>query len=172
MTICQNTGRSSLCRIHTKLVHAGPTLKAFCLHLVAPLLIGSLIYLLWRPSTLLVFAWLDVVGLEKPVQWVRAFSLPVLPDIPSWIVYSLPNGVWAYAFTSSMCLVWRGKATGCSGIRFFWISLGPMLGIGSEISQLFGAVPGVFDRLDLILLSLASMAGLQHLRLSSGSRVQ
>ena len=64
--------------------------------------IGGGIYLLWRSTTLLMFGWLKAIGLYDMVLRLR-------PDdkVDSWLVYSLPDGLWLFAYILLMGVLWR-----------------------------------------------------------------
>jgi hypothetical protein len=95
---------------------------------------GSAIYLGWRSTDLLVFRWIESLGLA--LLMVR----PVW-DLPSWLMYSFPDGCWVYAITSWMLIIWQ---------RFnAWVVTGFVLAVASEIGQMLSLVPGSFDALDL-----------------------
>src|SRR4051794_32919063 len=68
----------------------------FC-HVAAPVLIGAAIYLSWRTPTLLVFQWVDAVGLHAGLTAIRthlAFTRPYMPDL---LLFSVPDALWVYA---------------------------------------------------------------------------
>ncbi len=111
----------------------------FLLHVVFPTLVGSAIYLGWRTTTLWVFKWLEIAGVQ---------DLVVRPSLklPYWVLYSLPDGCWVYATTSWMMLIW-GKLTP-------WALVTVILSVGSEFGQLFGFLPGTYDSLDVIFYFL------------------
>lgn len=71
-------------------------------------------------------------------------SLP----LPDWILYSLPNGFWAFAYALLMTVI---RANQRSLLKYFWLGTVPLLVFGLEILQLTGTLPGTFCGLDLIL---------------------
>ena len=75
-------------------------------------------------------------------------------DNLNWFFFSLPDGLWVYSFTSFMLIVWGLKFSRHS---LFWISIGPLLALGSEMGQAFGVVGGTFDPTDLILCLIGSI---------------
>lgn len=60
------------------------------------LLLGGMIYLLFRPTTLLLFHTLDMVGLMPLVTDWRTLAAACQPS--EFVVYSLPGGLWAAAY--------------------------------------------------------------------------
>ncbi len=111
---------------------------------------GGMIYVLWRQDTVRFFGWLDAIGLYPPVETIRSYSLPLYPLIPNWIVYSLPNGLWAFGYALVIVYLWRGNS---SNIKYFWYATIPVLAIGWEMSQYFGLITGIFCYNDLFLSS-------------------
>jgi hypothetical protein len=97
-------------------------------------------------------------------QWVRALGLyPVLNilrqeishyaiTLPGWTIYSLPDALWVFSITAILAIIWEDSS---STWKLFWLSIGPCLGIGGELSQLTRFVPGTFDPIDLALISIA-----------------
>jgi hypothetical protein len=118
---------------------------------VACLTTGGVVYLLWRSPTLWMFDWLTSMGLDAPVRDLRILTARYKP--PTWILYSFPDGAWAFSGTLTMRAIWFGSEI---LQRHFWIGLIPALALGSEFGQLLRMVPGEFDYSDL----LASLAGI------------
>ena len=133
------------------------SVKFILIHVIAPLLLGSFIYIAWRSSTLLMFGWFDEIGLTVLVENIRGFALPFAGSMPAWVIYSLPDGCWVYSFTASMVCIW-GREEGVS--RIFWIFIGPLIGVVGEVGQLVEIVPGTFDMSDLTVNVVAVFASL------------
>jgi hypothetical protein len=138
------------------LLERGASLR-FSLHVLLPLSLGALVYLLWRPTSLRMFVWVRVFSLYTFVAGPRAVALPLLPFIPSWVVYSLPGGLWTYATVAWMAIVWRDDSR---PVRFVWLGIAAVIGPLSEQFQLWGILSGVFDKLDLICYSIGGLAAL------------
>jgi hypothetical protein len=131
-------------------------LSGFILHVSLPIVFGGLIYVCWRDPNLLMFKWFYAVGLESLILRLRFATLPTKAALPFWFIYSLPDGLWVYALTAFMILLWRDVKS--LPIKMFWLSLGLLLGAGSELGQLAGIVPGVFDKADLAVCVIAPVA--------------
>ena len=88
---------------------------AFLAHVVVPLVLGVLVYVLWRPRDIWLLKWLDSAGLAHIMDAARARAgtapPPVLLDV-------LPDALWAYALGAALGLVWLG---GASRARAFWL---------------------------------------------------
>lgn len=128
----------------------------FTLNVLLPITAGGLIYLCWRDPNLLMFRWISALGLQTVVGHLR-LAVSVNPaTLPHWFIYSLPDGLWVYALTAFMGQIWWESPT--TWPRLFWISLGLVIGAGSELGQLAGVVPGAFDILDLCFSIFAAVA--------------
>lgn len=123
---------------------SGPAIlwKPVWLHVVLPTAIGTGVYLLFRTPTLLVFDWLDAVGLCEPVMSMRRYLSDVQP--PDWLLYSLPDGIWVYAATAWLAIIWRRSPC------WPWLSVPVVLAVGTEAGQAIGLVPGTHQHLDVV----------------------
>lgn len=120
--------------------------------LLGCLAVGGVIYLFLRAPVTLYFRAVDLLGLTSPVFAARRILEPVAAFTPRWVLFSLPDALWAYAGSASMLLLWRDE--GETGSKLFWMSLFPVLSLGSEVAQLFHVLPGHFDPMDLTLSAL------------------
>jgi hypothetical protein len=127
------------------------------LHVALPVLLGAAIYVLFRSPRLRVFGWLRAAGLGDAVPAARAWAGPAAEHLPSWLLYSAPDGLWVYGLTACLALVWRGAP---GRARRAWLCAGVVLGAGGELGQLAGRVPGVFDPADLLLCLLVGAAAI------------
>tara|TARA_R110001606_G_scaffold370990_2_gene527654 strand:+ start:715 stop:1158 length:444 start_codon:yes stop_codon:yes gene_type:complete len=118
---------------------------------IATLLIGGLIYLLFRTSSLKMFGWYKTIGLGEFTNGLRKLTIPFADKIPDWILFSLPDGLWIFSYVSLVLFIWNNSI---SKNNLFWILIIPILAICSEIGQLLGFVQGVFDVTDLLLYLL------------------
>ena len=87
---------------------------------VLTLIIGGLIYILFRTDSLVMFKWFAALSLDKPIEYLRDSTLTVKNHLPDWFLFSLPDGLWIFSY------------------------------ITFELGQLFNIVPGTFDAIDLI----------------------
>jgi hypothetical protein len=120
----------------------------FLVQVVVPIAVGACIYVGWRSTDLLVFRWIESVG---------AGGLVVRPDapLPSWVLYTLPDGCWVYAYTSWMLLIW--------GRMVPWVYSGVALAMGAELGQLVGLIPGTYANLDIAFyVGAFILAGVAH----------
>jgi hypothetical protein len=120
----------------------------FLVNVVLPIAIGAGIYLGWRSTDLMVFRWIEAVD-------VSGFVVRPMLNLPSWVLYCLPDGCWAYAYTSWMLAIW--------GRLNLWVCSGVVLAVGCEFGQLVRFVPGTYDTLDVVFYLVAFvLAGVVH----------
>lgn len=125
---------------------------------ILALVAGGSVYLLWRSPTLWMFGWCEALGFGGHLADIRAIAAHYEP--PPWMLYSFPDGAWAFAGTMTMRGIW---ASAQGRVKVFWVALIPALAIGSEIGQGFGIVPGGFDFNDLVAcIAAVSLVFLIH----------
>jgi hypothetical protein len=143
--------------------HASCLNKRIFLTAFLAILFGTSIYILWRPDTIKVFTWLDLVGLSAPIESIRSYSKNFLPIIPEWIVFSLPNGLWAFSYATIITYMWWEREN--SIFKVFWLSSIIVVGLGYEALQYVGAIPGTFCFQDLLLCITGVFLGVTITRL-------
>lgn len=115
-----------------------------------PLLLGGLIYLLFRPIALLFFSGLIALDCLDGLILIRQLLAPIA--LPDWLIYNLPGALWLYAFVNFSLT--------CGTNKHHSLVLPILLSIGSEGAQFFNWLPGTFDYLDLSFYSLAIVVAL------------
>jgi hypothetical protein len=118
------------------------------------LLAGGIIYILFRTSEPGFFKWIRAAGLDNLLIFARNSSLSLTPILPKWIVYSLPNGLWAFAYALLITGIWSDSK---SWLKYFWMASIPVLVLGFEILQYPGIIRGTFSIQD-IALGIAGIA--------------
>lgn len=108
----------------------------FFLHVLLPVISGTLVYILWRGINLIN---IDALLNSNP---------------PDWFKYSLPDGLWLYALLSAIIFIWKRKF---SRQLFRWLLLAISLSFFSEVLQAYKVIPGTFDPNDLIAYSIATI---------------
>lgn len=94
------------------------TAAVISVRVAMPIFIGATMYLAWRTPTLLLFHWVDRVGLIESVMRLRAWMQPFRGVLPDLLVFSLPNALWAYAVTAFNAELWRSKPASVG--KIFW----------------------------------------------------
>lgn len=113
------------------------------------LLTGISIYLLFRSRDHLGFILLDALGLSAATDCIRALVQGI--DVPYFVRYCLPDGLWT---TSYILFADYYNQSEKPAARLAWVSAIPVIGVVSELMQLTGLLPGVFDVLDLACYTL------------------
>lgn len=128
-----------------------------CQHVFLPLFLGGFVYILFRSESLLMFKWFHLLGADELIHGWRIQAAQYRNSIPEFILFSIPDGVWVYSLTVFMGALWHNASLPA---RFFWVSIGPLLGIGGELGQILGFVPGTFDYNDLFICFSATLGAL------------
>ena len=124
------------------------------LEIILPLLVACLLYLLFRPVDTVIFKITTCFGLESVLLFFRSLIDQSL--IPSWIIYSLPGGLWLFAFQNTISLL---KNFSYKEVIIPIISaLG--IGVGLEVFQYFNITDGRFDWMDVLIYSISTITSL------------
>jgi len=116
------------------------------------MVIGGCVYTIFREKSLLMFKWFNLLGISKQIDYLRVYFSEI--NIPNWILFNYPDGVWIYSFVSLMLIVWENEE---SSLKKFWYMIVPILGICAEIGQYINIVPGTFDILDLFFCLIGTI---------------
>jgi hypothetical protein len=114
--------------------------------------LGGLIYILFRPTNLVMFEWFDELNLTELFNLLRLYFLPVKNSLPEWFIYSLPDGLWLLSFNLLMIQIWINES---KFYQWFWTTILPTIAVSYEIGQLLNIFSGTFDPNDLLFYSLA-----------------
>ncbi len=112
------------------------------------LLAGGAIYLLLRPGMIRFLSWLDTFGLNTLVEFVKIHCKQSYQSVPAWVVFSLPNGLWAFSYTLIILHIWLDHN---SVVKYLWFVSIPVVGMGHETLQYLRVIPGTFCVVDLTL---------------------
>lgn len=107
---------------------------------------GGCIYLFLRPGEFIFQHWLEAIGLGGWSNPNGSSGTILGIRIPDWILYSLPNGLWAFAYTLFIAGNWLGSP---SRLRYFWFATVPVLVLGFEFLQGADVIRGTFSFMDL-----------------------
>jgi hypothetical protein len=120
-------------------------------------MVGGLIYILIRPTQSVFFKW---IGISDPDHWlnpVRSMTTILGRLFPDWVVFSLPNGLWAFAYALIITRIWSGSP---SWQRYLWMGSIPLIVLGFEILQYPGIIRGTFCMQDIILGASGAVIGI------------
>ena len=110
----------------------------------AILIIGGFIYVGFRDKSLLMFNWFEQLGISGGVDAFR--GLVSSDGLYGWVKYSLPDGLWLFAYMFLVDAIWNGSKLISSYIFIYSL---PFFALLSEFFQYFGLLPGVFDWVDV-----------------------
>ena len=117
-------------------------MKKVILHVILPIFIGSMIYILFREKTLLMFDWFSYLKLDFIIDFLRNNFYGYRMYISKSILFSLPDALWVYSFTMFLSIYFKNR------ILLSVIFIGSII---TEISQLWFVV-GTFDIYDVIYM--------------------
>ncbi len=116
------------------------TTKDLLVFVFLPLLLGVFIYYYTRPHSIYFLSWID----DSILQSETTSKI----QLPYWIIYHLPDGLWAFAFTSIVCIIWQ-KNTNRQNIG--WLLTPVFISILIEIGY------GTFDWVDLCFVIIGGI---------------
>lgn len=121
------------------------------IHAILPIMLGGLVYMLFRSTKLEMFHWANTLGFRDFLMNIRGRLINI--HLPDWCLYSLPDGLWVYAFASTLIFIWKDDQRKL----FLFLTIPLLLGPGVELLQLIELFKGTFDVMDLIITSMAFM---------------
>ena len=124
---------------------------------VLAVLAGGMIYILCRPIEITSVHWIRSILPVKLASLLAPHPTVFGIDLPGWIVFSLPDGLWAFAYTLIVLTIWLNDNY---VTKYFWYATIPILTVGSEILQWPGIIPGTFCVIDLVFISLGVFTGI------------
>ncbi len=131
--------------------------KRILLHIVTPLLLGVSIYVFFRGT--IFFNLLKYLGWEAYVSNVKNILGIGVWELPYWFKFSLPGGLWVYAFMSAILFNWSYSINKQS---FIWVAFVLLFSLVYEVSQYFEIVEGFYDLSDLLTnMGALGLAGFQ-----------
>ena len=113
------------------------------------LVIGGLIYIVYRSENLLMFKWFDYLCISDYIMYFRDTCSKY--SIPNFIQYSLPDGLWALSYMMIMGTIWDDRNLQ----KLLLVYTVPLVAITLELSQIFFSTLGTFDILDILSYSMA-----------------
>jgi len=140
-------------------------IRLIILHSIIPIIIGTLIYLFYRKTSLLIFQWIDIINLKQVVIYLRELFNPNNNLYSNFFTHNLPDALWVYSFTSFLIILYDMKINR-HVIIIYIIPL--IIAMTSEILQLKNQIPGTFDYIDLfsyISFSIISIIFLTNYKL-------
>jgi hypothetical protein len=119
--------------------------------IIAPLLIGGVLYLGFRGDELLMFRAAHELGLRDEIAVLRRMLQPLRPHLPVWVIYSLPHALWTFSMLAFFAHVWAGMPAQ----KRAWTGGAVAVSAGSEVFQGLSLLPGTFSAADLAGIAAA-----------------
>lgn len=113
---------------------------------IAAMAIGGVTYILYRPKSLSMFSWFESLGLDPIVESMRSHAASWAWRPPAWWIGSVPAALWILSGLAAFAALWGG--CGSRGAKP-WMLAVVAAGMGGELAQSIGLVPGTFDPIDL-----------------------
>jgi len=135
--------------------------RAILVHCFAPILFGAVLYFFWGSPNLAIYEWLNFNPRDINSERLHDIFLKAKKIIPSWILYILPDGLWAYSFTSAIIILWEGELKKIQ----FWLFVPFFVGVLVELLQFSKIIGGTFDFLDILSYLLGTLLGVYILHI-------
>ena len=121
---------------------------------ILSILLGGVIYIAFRSSSIILFKWIDYIVLIDPVENLRIVTLPYKEYLSEWFLYSLPDGLWMFSYSCIVLVIWKRKITKYS---LLWLLSLPMISILFEVLQYYNYFNGTFDIVDIFFFLMGSL---------------
>lgn len=131
---------------------------------IVSILLGGSVYYLFRPDTLVMFAWVPQ-NLNGHLLQLRDIAAEL--TLADWVVYSLPNLFWMLSYALIQGHILRREKV---QTIIFWISVLLLIAILSEVFQALGWLPGTFDTIDIFFYFAGAAIGLLILNMKGVNR--
>ena len=124
-------------------------MKKKVLFIYFPIILGVLIYILFRSKSLFYFQIFKLLNLDVYIIEIRKFVFLYRKLIPNWVIYSLPDGLWIFSFGSALLFDFKNFNK-----KLILFCLAFITTILFEYVQFYfgghGSLFGTFDKADLI----------------------
>ena len=121
--------------------------KIFTLLGISSIIIGGMIYIIFREQNILMFRWFKLLKISSITDLTRNYGRNLIQELPTWIVYSVPMLLYLLGGNLLFLVIWQGKDA-----EKYWINSFSGLIILSEFGQAVNVVPGTYSHLDLITI--------------------
>ena len=118
-----------------------------------PLFLGIGIYLLYRSRDLFYFKLIHSTFLSRPILHIRDFAKLYRKLFSTWVVYSLPDGLWLFSFGAALLMdrIFFYYDFVIFTCIYIWMII-------LEFLQLYfgghGSIIGTFDTMDIFCFTL------------------
>jgi hypothetical protein len=119
---------------------------------ILPLIFGIFIYIAFRDTNI----YLYYIFKNETLKHIDIFNWISSFNINSFIIYSLPDGLWVFLSTNIFLIIWNGDIVR----HLFWVLLPLTIGILYEYMQYTGILSGTFDFYDIIIMFISAIVSL------------
>ncbi len=112
-------------------------------------LIGGLIYLCYRPTTLKMFEWSRILGLDNNVKNLRRHASSF--SFGDFVIYCLPDGLWVTSYILIVDYIWTDNRK----YQQLFSGILPAIGVVTESLQAVGILSGTFDVFDILCYAIS-----------------
>ena len=123
---------------------------------IVSIVIGGMIYILWRRDNLLMFSWFKTMGIINQIECMRYYASIYYSIIPSWVYYSLPNALWLFGGMLCFFSIWEKHCYE----QYIWIGIFIIIAMGAEFGQLIGIIPGTWQNSDMLLMIISIVSAI------------
>jgi hypothetical protein len=143
--------------------HAAATSRVSDLLTALALFCATAVYAVAREGLVLhdwLEAWLGSGGTKRLLS-------PRAMRMPTWVAYSLPDGLWAFALCLAMLRIWRGARW--SPLKGVACGFAASAGVVVELLQRWHVLPGTYDPVDVLLCVLGAAVAFMADRALTGA---
>jgi hypothetical protein len=99
------------------------------------------------------FDWIRFLGFKESLDFLRNDFNIIKAFIPNWVLFSLPDGLWVYSFSSAIIIIWNDNRK----VLILLLSIPLIFGPAVELLQFLKLFKGTFDIKDLVITIVAFM---------------
>jgi len=114
--------------------------------LLFPLFVGVLIYFIYREPTFRFRRWINA---DEQLKFIDNLYKPNLPD---WVIYNLPDGLWMISLTYSILWLLNFKIINKFDLMLVLVPF--FIALLTECAQYYNVLHGTFDILDILFYSI------------------
>lgn len=126
--------------------------KPWLARVLLPIITGAFIYIFFRSETIILVDFMHSLSVWEIYVTPYQKNIAELASVlPGWFIYSLPDGLWAYALFATGLLLWPDD----TDRRAMWFIISLSATLGSELLQRINVLPGSFCLYDMFFYSIA-----------------
>lgn len=122
---------------------------------IFPLILGTLIYLIFRPTTIRFIKWTKIIENNDLILDLRNYFSKI--KLPDWFIYNLPDGLWVFGLTFFLTTIW---ATNNDFKANLWKKSPIIIAVLHEFAQINSNISGTFDIMDIFFYLIGFLLSL------------